>query len=683
VTVDPQISANGTAHHTSDFSSGLVVRRGAVIDLRAKLELDAGDAPAFRGPWRATATATSGAARTAFSCPELPSTAMDPHGETASWGVVPRDGGVWLCTPPNAPIGRYELVLEAGGVAAPPLHAIILFNPWCVSDAVSLPDEAARHEYVLREDGTLYTGSAFYVRKKAWTYDQFDPDIVDAVLDRFLSSMSVDELADPVRLSRRMSAWVNSNDENGLMIGNWSGSYKPFVAPSKWTGSLPIFRAWLNGGPVKWGQCFTFAATLTTVMRLLGVPCRPVSNYWSAHDTGYDRVIDKFFDADGKKLGHDTHDSIWTFHVWNDVWMRRADLGKYDGWQAIDATPQELSDGLWQCGPAPVVAVFEGNGQPPHDTEFVIGEVNADEYTWTRGADGVDTLSKVDKDKIGPFLLTQSIGSTDGATLKLDGNMSNGKLTDTENVMNLYKPKEGNKLAERATLQNARVQGGPVTFSAHSVNAEGHPTTHISLGEPITLVATAEGGEADWRLEIYASAYTGRAGELLAHSTSSGETATLTLSADQYRAVLGDTACAFECRAFAAAGEQHFAAVLQRDLAVPELELLRGDSGGATGVHTLTVGFSNPCAFDLGAASLTASATRGVRVVVSKGDGQLVPANATVEFELTITPTRSREAAYAAIVALELDTEVLADVPGGFRLEVPSGESGDIAARPM
>jgi hypothetical protein len=104
----------------------------------------------------------------------------------------------------------------------------------------------------------------------------------------------------------------------------WSRSYKPFVAPSKWTGSLPIFHAWLNGGPVKWGQCFTFAATLTTVMRLLGVPCRPVSNYWSAHDTGYDRVIDKFFDADGKKLGHDTHDSIWTFHVWNDVRRPRA-----------------------------------------------------------------------------------------------------------------------------------------------------------------------------------------------------------------------------------------------------------------------------------------------------------------------------------------------------------------------
>ena len=34
------------------------------------------------------------------------------------------------------------------------------------------------------------------------------------------------------------------------------------------------------------------------------------------------------------------------FHVWNDCWMARPDLPTgYGGWQAIDATPQETSDG--------------------------------------------------------------------------------------------------------------------------------------------------------------------------------------------------------------------------------------------------------------------------------------------------------------------------------------------------
>ena len=36
------------------------------------------------------------------------------------------------------------------------------------------------------------------------------------------------------------------------------------------------------------------------------------------------------------------------FHVWNDVWMARPDLPQgYGGWQAIDATPQEASDGFY------------------------------------------------------------------------------------------------------------------------------------------------------------------------------------------------------------------------------------------------------------------------------------------------------------------------------------------------
>ena len=43
------------------------------------------------------------------------------------------------------------------------------------------------------------------------------------------------------------------------------------------------------------------------------------------------------------EIGH--NDSIWNFHVWNEVFMARPDLPKgYGGWQAIDATPQEVSD---------------------------------------------------------------------------------------------------------------------------------------------------------------------------------------------------------------------------------------------------------------------------------------------------------------------------------------------------
>ena len=82
------------------------------------------------------------------------------------------------------------------------------------------------------------------------------------------------------------------------------------------------------------------------VCRALGIPCRSVTNFVSAHDTHQNLTIDKYFDEEGEELSRYNSDSVWNFHVWNDVWMARPDLPKgYDGWQTIDATPQESSDG--------------------------------------------------------------------------------------------------------------------------------------------------------------------------------------------------------------------------------------------------------------------------------------------------------------------------------------------------
>ncbi len=667
---DSLIAANAEKHHTADFSSGLVLRRGFAFDITVSTGLATTWPPPVLS-WRATASCHSGmsSSSTSFECPSLPATAVGPMGDTASWGVVPKsEKELTLCIPPDAPVGRYAFTLEARAVSGDlatnhkvPLRAIILFNPWAEKDTVFLADEAARNEYVLNEEGTLYTGSAWYVKKKAWAYDQFEPEIVDTVLDAFLKTVRRTELSDPVLLSRRASAWINGNDEGGLMIGNWSGQYAPFTSPNAWTNSLKVFRAWVLSGPVKFGQCFTFAATLCTLMRLLGVPCRPVSNYWSAHDGGFDRAIDKFFEADGSKSAA-TEDSIWTFHVWNDVWMRRPDLGssKYDGWQAIDATHQELSGGLWQMGPAPVAAVFEGNGKLAYDCEFVIGEVNADEQTWTRGKDGEWHLTKVDKTKIGPFLLTQSVGSTNGETLKLEGNMSNSKLTDTLDVMPLYKPKEG-VLAERATLRNSSVPSGPVTFST---STRGH-----HLGETVGFEVFANNAEGQFHLEIYSAGYHGRAGVKLAQADGFGATLSLNVTADEYKATLADTSCAFECRAFATSGEQHFAEVVPVDLAVPEF-VVSSDFEIAGGARQVIVSWTNPCAFSLGLAQLSAAATRGVEVEITAGGGQEIAAHATATFDIVLRRAKKVAGTKQTKVVLELDTEVLKDVSGSLIVEV-------------
>ena len=95
--------------------------------------------------------------------------------------------------------------------------------------------------------------------------------------------------------------------------------------------------------------------------RALGIPCRCVTNYLSAHDTNRSLTVDKFVDENGEETspGEEEHlfgnsiasgannkDSIWNFHVWNEAWMSRDDLPdpSYGGWQVIDSTPQEESE---------------------------------------------------------------------------------------------------------------------------------------------------------------------------------------------------------------------------------------------------------------------------------------------------------------------------------------------------
>lgn len=75
--------------------------------------------------------------------------------------------------------------------------------------------------------------------------------------------------------------------------------------------------------------------------------------------------------------------NLRNFHVWNESFYRRLDLPDgYDGWQAHDATPQELSEGVMRCGPAPLKAIKEGHVYLNFDTGFIFSEVNGDKIEW-------------------------------------------------------------------------------------------------------------------------------------------------------------------------------------------------------------------------------------------------------------------------------------------------------------
>lgn len=206
---------------------------------------------------------------------------------------------------------------------------------------------------------------------------------------------------------------VNANDDQGVVLGNWSGKYEDGKNPTSWTGSGEILQSWKKSGfkPVKYGQCWVFAAVLTTVLRCLGIPTRTITNFSSAHDADGNLRVDEFYDADGNHLERGA-DSVWNFHVWNESWFTRHDLGpSYSGWQILDATPQEESGGIYQCGPASRYAVKEGEVDLDYDSTFVFAEVNADCMYWNYdSATGKKNLIFSKSTEIGDSISTKAVG---------------------------------------------------------------------------------------------------------------------------------------------------------------------------------------------------------------------------------------------------------------------------------
>ncbi|KAK3086663.1 hypothetical protein FSP39_021575, partial [Pinctada imbricata] len=259
-----------------------------------------------------------------------------------------------------------------------PLSVYILFNPWNQVDSVYFNNEECRQEYVLNDEGSIWISDPD--THIDWYFKQFDRDILDCtmyLLDQCYLRMK--HRGNAVLVSRAMSAAGNK-----ALRGNWSGNYDGGTAPYKWLGSAKILQEYYKTKTiVRYGQCWVFSGILTTMCRAIGIPCRSVTNFSSAHDTDGSITIDEYFTLTGDEL--DGQDSVWNFHVWNEVWMDRPDLPKekkYGGWQAIDCTPQELSDGRYQCGPMPVSAIKVGDVALNYDGPFIFGEVNADKAVW-------------------------------------------------------------------------------------------------------------------------------------------------------------------------------------------------------------------------------------------------------------------------------------------------------------
>ncbi|TMS19801.1 Protein-glutamine gamma-glutamyltransferase 2 [Larimichthys crocea] len=349
-----------------------------------------------------------------------------------------------ICSAPDAPIGRYTLTLGSSGR----IELILLFNPWCPGDAVYMNNEENLAEYVLSQDGLIFRGSYKHPIPTPWNFGQFESGILDIclrILDmnpKCLKNPGKDYSGrrNPIYISRVLSAMVNCNDDKGVLLGKWSDGYEGGVSPMFWRGSVEILRNWDTQAcqPVRYGQCWVFAAVACSVSRALGIPCRVVTNYLSAHDTNSNLVIERYINENGDLV--QSREMLWNYHCWVENWMTRPDLKpEFNGWQASDPTPQEKSEGVYCCGPVPVRAIKEGELMSKYDAAFVFAEVNADVNTYMKKKDG-STSKVISTTAVGQKISTKSVGR------------------DTrEDITHLYKYPEGSD-EERETFKKANHQ---------------------------------------------------------------------------------------------------------------------------------------------------------------------------------------------------------------------------------
>ncbi|XP_059561718.1 protein-glutamine gamma-glutamyltransferase E [Myotis daubentonii] len=423
--IDWQMSANRQAHSTDNYNSQeLILRRGQPFRFSLTLNrvLRSGESLGFitsTGP----SPSESAKTKAVFS--------LSNGTSGGSWYaqlVSQRENtlDISISSPANAPIGWYTLNLQissqGNNFTLKLGMLILLFNPWSQADSVFMNNQAERQEYVLEDSGAIFVGSTNRISMIGWNFGQFEGDILNiclAVLDSSLNfrrdpATDVARRGDPKYVGRVLSAMVNSNDDNGVIAGNWSGSYAGGRDPRNWNGSVEILKEWKKSGfrPVRFGQCWVFAGTLNTVLRCFGIPARVITNFNSAHDTDRNLSVDVFYDPMGNPLDKGS-DSVWNFHVWNEGWFVRNDLGSsYNGWQVLDATPQERSQGVFQCGPASVTAVREGDVNLDFDMPFIFAEVNADRITWIYDARrNTQKQNSSDTNTIGRYISTKAVGS--------------------------------------------------------------------------------------------------------------------------------------------------------------------------------------------------------------------------------------------------------------------------------
>ncbi|XP_063970507.1 protein-glutamine gamma-glutamyltransferase K-like [Lytechinus pictus] len=477
-------------------------------------------------------------------------------------------------------------------------NIIIIFNPWCKADDVFMEKNDWRNEYVMNEDGAYFFGTKDIQGRSDWYQGQFEAVSLECALQLLhKSGISYRHRSSSIEVCRVLSAMTNSQDDDGILVGNWSGDYEGGTAPTAWESSTSILEEYMaTGSPVCYGQCWVFGSLLTTLCRTLGIPCRTITNFESAHDSDANLTLDYHFDEEGFSKSDMDDDSIWNFHVWNDVWMARPDLPDgYGGWQALDATPQETSHGSFRMGPASLKAIKQGAVYLDYDTKFAFAEVNAETVYWTvpNNPRSPPEVITTDPSGVGKKISTKSVNSYLRHDITEEYKYPEGSSLERISVFNASRHVKKNKNFRKDIKQDVEFQivmpDETMIGSEFSVKVIATNKSNTTRSGSVTLTGSTIYYTGVRKTKVYSSrrSFSMKAGET--------ETETYTLDVSDYLTELTEySGFTFFAMARVTQTQQVFSSKKDFVLTKPTLDLATSDVLKVGKPLSLSITFTNP-----------------------------------------------------------------------------------------
>ncbi|XP_014245996.1 annulin-like [Cimex lectularius] len=417
VGIDYLVSANGELHSTSMYYlmqkdvPELVVRRGKTFGLVLQFERALSrkhDDLKICFVW----TDCGDVGKPFEVCVNLPFKDTPPAFFEEPWvGVVSRiskDGlkaEVVLSSNLNTWIGKYFIVCKmihkennkTGLLYKHSIPLFLLFNPWNKLEIVHLQHHNHIEEYVMKDIGCIFRGTAKTINYSHWKFSQFEEPVLEAALVLASVVGKVKNWTNIVEIVRSIAFSIEAPP--GIMESNLRGGSPPLL----WTGTRQILDLWYKTRTtVKYGQCFVFGGLLTGVFRSLGIPSRVTSSFLCGINPDETGTIDFFYihDFEKRKKLNPNGETYWIFNVWSEVWMGRPDLGTPCGWNAVYS----------KAGPC-YLNLLKNGEESGYNTKLFYNIVNSDILNWVYDANKPLKLISKETSTIGVNLSTKKINS--------------------------------------------------------------------------------------------------------------------------------------------------------------------------------------------------------------------------------------------------------------------------------